>query len=214
MSLCSPYLRGIVEATLQAAQPRGSTWSYFSRPSEGQWRGSATHEGAALLAELATLGVPSVLEQATKLHSDVNSDFGTRQRYDDLSIRHNLSSGRTCQVWSRHAFESVGLLAYAFDDPQVAIFGGRQIFDEVRGLTPRVGLHEMIQTPEDHFQRDAVAGYQQFFGHRVAQVDQHGKEEPGAPDLEQHAIRRTGPQIGQVQQPFDDSGLGRFVRRT
>ena len=37
----------------------------------------------------------------------------------------------------------------------------------------------MIQTPEDHFQRDGVEGQQQFFGHGVAQVDQHGEEEAG-----------------------------------
>jgi len=84
MSLCSPYLRGIVKAVVQAAQPRESTWSYFSRPSEGQWRGSATHEGAALLARLSTLGAPSVLEQATKVLSEVNRNFRTRQRDDDL----------------------------------------------------------------------------------------------------------------------------------
>ena len=65
----------------------------------------------------------------------------------------------------------------------------------------------MIESAVEHFQRDTVKGESHGIGDGITQVDKDGIEEPGGPDLELDTVDRTGPEIGEMEQPF-----GGFVR--
>ncbi len=62
----------------------------------------------------------------------------------------------------------------------------------------------MGQAPVDHLERDGGEWLPQVHGDLVGEVDQHGVEEPGDPDLRLDAVGRADPEIGQAQQAFDD----------
>jgi hypothetical protein len=66
-----------------------------------------------------------------------------------------------------------------------------------------VSLSEMVQATEDHLQRNTIEGQHEFFGDRIAQINQEGEEQPGRPDLQEDAVLRTCPQVSQVEQAFD-----------
>ena len=81
---------------------------------------------------------------------------------------------------------------------------GRQVGDDIGGFTPVVCLSKEIKAAIDHFQGDLGHGPLQGFGHGIGQVDQHGIEQPGGPQLHFHSVLRAAPEIGQPQPAIDD----------
>jgi hypothetical protein len=53
----------------------------------------------------------------------------------------------------------------------------------------------VIETAVDHLRTDPIQGQALDLGDLVTQVDEHGVEQPGGPDLEFDAIGGTRPEI-------------------
>jgi|GEM_PF-4782897 len=126
------------------------------------------------------------------------------------AIGHKLRNFANCQgrnwgcwrTFLKHFFTG------SFDDAELAGTVG-QIMDRVGGgvLSDRVG-HE-IQTAVDHFRREIGERSRQRFGDGIGQVDQHGVQQPGGPQLHLDGVFGAAVEIGQAQQPLDD-GEGVF----
>lgn len=85
-------------------------------------------------------------------------------------------------------------------DTQIGLRG--EVAHRVARLALLMGHTEMIQTTENHLKRDLLQGQAQFFGHCIAEVDEHAVEQPGCPYLQLDAIASSRPKIGQ---PFPPS---------
>jgi hypothetical protein len=78
------------------------------------------------------------------------------------------------------------------------VLGRSKTLDWIGGFAALVSLGEVIQATENHLQRNAVEGQQEFFGDRIAQVNQEGEEQPCLPDLQEDAIECTPPSTGKL----------------
>jgi hypothetical protein len=78
-----------------------------------------------------------------------------------------------------------------------------EIDDGIGRLAPLVGGGEEVQAAIDHLQGEGGEGTAQRLGDRVGQIDQHGVEEPGGPDLELDPVGRADPEVGQAQKALD-----------
>ena len=93
--------------------------------------------------------------------------------------------------------------AGSFDDAQLAGMVS-QITDRVGGgvVSDRVGYK--IQTAIDHFRGEVGERPRQGLGDGVGQVDQHGIQQPGRPQLHFDGVFGATVEISQSQQPLDD----------
>ena len=92
--------------------------------------------------------------------------------------------------------------AFTQENAQAGSVGGT-VVDEVGGRAPLEGAGEMIEAAIDHFQGEGRHRLVEASGHGVGEVDPHGIQEPGGPQLDQHAVLRAGPRNGQAKQAFD-----------
>ena len=72
----------------------------------------------------------------------------------------------------------------------------------------------MIDAAEEHFQRDPLRRHLQSISDGITKIEQDGVEEPGNPEWQFDAIKRTRPEITQIEYAFqnvegglDQSGL-------
>ena len=93
--------------------------------------------------------------------------------------------------------------AGSFDDAEFAGMVG-QITDRVGGGILSDGVGHEIQTAIDHFRREVGERSRQRLGDGVGQIDQHGVQQPGGPQLHLDGVFSAAVKIGQAQQPLDD----------
>lgn len=93
--------------------------------------------------------------------------------------------------------------ARSFDDAQLAGVAG-QIADGVGGRVLGDGVRHEIQTAVDPLHGDLRERPRQRFGDGVGQVDQHGVQQPGGPQLHLDGVFGAAMEIRQTQQALDD----------
>ncbi len=91
---------------------------------------------------------------------------------------------------------------FAHENAQARGVGGK-VVNHIGGGAALDGAGDLIQTATDHLKRERRRQLVQASGHRVEEVAEHGIQAPGSPRLNQYAILRAGPQVGEAKQTFD-----------
>ena len=88
----------------------------------------------------------------------------------------------------------------AFDNTEIDL--SCEIGNGIGGLTPLNGACEVIEATVHHFYTDPIQGKAFDFGDLIAEIKQHGIEQPGGPDLHLDSIGGSRPEIRQAQESF------------